>query len=683
MSKLNKIKNGEYIGGDKYIITPESGGKSKVVFTPDSVITEPTPVGAEILNEMQMNGAYTLNTNRIIDGQKEIYVANLEGFTEFSNPDLNLILKINSNNSSNNVYLRLNNIDYQILNCGIGNLISGRFINARKEGNFIRLLLLEKTDLVENDTNKVFTPKGAFDLKSWLVTNYTTLMNNIRDTLTNMINLKLPHGGYSGSGQQLKNEIDTKVSKTGDIMSGTLVAPELVSNRYFKLKDYYTGTLTADMWVNKDQPQFSPNTLYIYNIENLFLGSDLKVYHTGFKPTKADVGLNLVNNWDASSAVNDPSNSKYATIGAVKKAYDKAIEANTNADNKVSKAGDTMTGTLRSIVNNIISYKDTYKGVYASEAAIGFTTASNSWAFFIRDSDNASVSSGEIYANGDQKVYHPSNKPTPADIGALSQKGGTVTGKTRFESNPEVKNSYPGIDFVYTDGTYNSIGMFDGDGLIKVHRGEQKGTVYTTGFKPTPADIGAVKKTGDTMTGDLNVPNITATQYIYLKDYYGTDSKCSIWYNKERASWRPDTVYLGSKDLGFSDGSIALNSRNSGIIKETLFSGTIYKNSPALLTKPITDFDLIYCFSGDNQDMTPSIFLPEDMLRGNGNRGVFQCNYSDTDGCDSNVRIMDLSYFKMESPSSISCAYIYSGDKYIPDAMYADIKVVGIKFGLK
>lgn len=224
MSKLNKIKNGEYIGGDKYIITPESGGKSKVVFTPDSVITEPTPVGAEILNEIQMNGAYTLNTNRIIDGQKEIYVANLEGFTEFSNPDLNLILKINSNNSSNNVYLRLNNIDYQILNCGIGNLISGRFINARKEGNFIKLLLLEKTDLVENDTNKNFSAKGAFDLKSWLVENYTTLMNNIRENLTNMINTKTSHGGYNKSSQDLKNDIDTKVSKSGDTINGTLTS---------------------------------------------------------------------------------------------------------------------------------------------------------------------------------------------------------------------------------------------------------------------------------------------------------------------------------------------------------------------------------------------------------------------------------------------------------------------------
>lgn len=81
----------------------------------------------------------------------------------------------------------------------------------------------EKTDLVENDTNKVFSAKGAFDLKNWLVTNYTTLMNNIRDNLTNSINTKLPHGGYGGSGQQLKNDIDTKVSKSGDTMTGSLI----------------------------------------------------------------------------------------------------------------------------------------------------------------------------------------------------------------------------------------------------------------------------------------------------------------------------------------------------------------------------------------------------------------------------------------------------------------------------
>lgn len=42
----------------------------------------------------------------------------------------------------------------------------------------------------------------------------------------------------------------------------------------------------------------------------------------------------------------------------------------------------------------------------------------------------------EVYAgNGQYKVYHPGNKPTPSDIGALSTKGGTLTGYTKFETD--------------------------------------------------------------------------------------------------------------------------------------------------------------------------------------------------------------------------------------------------------
>ncbi|MGL4797243.1 MAG: tail fiber protein, partial [Paraclostridium sp.] len=80
----------------------------------------------------------------------------------------------------------------------------------------------EKTDLEENDTNKLFTALGALNLKNWIVTNYTTLMNNIKDNLNNSINTKLNHGGYGGTGQQLKNEVDTKVTKSGDTMTGGL-----------------------------------------------------------------------------------------------------------------------------------------------------------------------------------------------------------------------------------------------------------------------------------------------------------------------------------------------------------------------------------------------------------------------------------------------------------------------------
>ncbi|MHA4986974.1 hypothetical protein [Cetobacterium somerae] len=451
MSKLKKIKNGEYIGGDKYTITPEASGKSKVVFNPDSVITEPTPVGAEVLNEMQLNGTYTLNTNRIIDGQKEVYIATLEGFTEFDNPDLNLILKINSNNSSNNVYLRLNNIDYQILNCGIGNLISGRFTNAKKEGNFIKLLSLEKTDLTENDSNKLFSAKGALNLfntlttnftdainvakealrldiskkvsksgdtmtdnlnispdgkgvtfygggkitkkigqglaidmanstfmtidslgemkvkvddtgeiwanggtqivynaknrpivdteennsnkilsakgalnlKNWLVSNYTTLMNNIRDTLTNMINTKTPHGGYSQTTQQLKNEVDTKVGIT-----------TVANHTEQQIKDLPTGIY-----------QCSQCIIGTYNGEDIYPYGTMQVYKQGAQSIQiyttyySQIAKNIYGTFMRRTDDNGAFREFY-------KVYDSAQKPTPSDIGAVSKTGDTMTENL-------------------------------------------------------------------------------------------------------------------------------------------------------------------------------------------------------------------------------------------------------------------------------------------------------------------------------------------------
>ncbi|MGL5100563.1 MAG: phage tail protein, partial [Fusobacteriaceae bacterium] len=65
-----------------------------------------------------------------------------------------------------------------------------------------------------------------------------------------------------------------------------------------------------------------------------------RIYTDKNKPTKADVGLGSVNNWGASTAVNSTSATTYATASAVKTAYD-------NANGRVSKAGDTMTGALK------------------------------------------------------------------------------------------------------------------------------------------------------------------------------------------------------------------------------------------------------------------------------------------------------------------------------------------------
>lgn len=52
--------------------------------------------------------------------------------------------------------------------------------------------------------------------------------------------------------------------------------------------------------------------------------------------TKAQVGLGSVNNWPATPAVNDPSDAKYATAGAVKKTYDLAASKLSSSANAVS-----------------------------------------------------------------------------------------------------------------------------------------------------------------------------------------------------------------------------------------------------------------------------------------------------------------------------------------------------------
>lgn len=139
MAKIKKVANGEYIGANKYTIKDAGGGKSTVDFAPDSVLTPGTEVGAELLNEMQLNALYTLDTNRVVEGQKEVYVANLEGFTDFTKPDLSFYLKINVNNTNAQTYLRLDTTDY-LIKCKINDLTKNSIVACRKVGSEIIVL---------------------------------------------------------------------------------------------------------------------------------------------------------------------------------------------------------------------------------------------------------------------------------------------------------------------------------------------------------------------------------------------------------------------------------------------------------------------------------------------------------------------------------------------------------------
>ncbi|MGE6078332.1 tail fiber domain-containing protein [Aeromonas veronii] len=66
-------------------------------------------------------------------------------------------------------------------------------------------------------------------------------------------------------------------------------------------------------------------------------------YTSANKPTSADVGLGSVNNWGATAAVNDDSDTKYATAGAVKKAYDLAAAALPSNKADVFKSAGALT----------------------------------------------------------------------------------------------------------------------------------------------------------------------------------------------------------------------------------------------------------------------------------------------------------------------------------------------------
>ena len=115
MPKLNQIVNGEYIGANKYIIKEDGNGKSTIDFSPDEVFKPGTPVGAEILNEIQKNGLYQLSGIKNTVAEEDIYDCSLEGIDTFEFEELNILLKPDKNSEKENVFIKLNEIKYKII----------------------------------------------------------------------------------------------------------------------------------------------------------------------------------------------------------------------------------------------------------------------------------------------------------------------------------------------------------------------------------------------------------------------------------------------------------------------------------------------------------------------------------------------------------------------------------------
>jgi hypothetical protein len=239
-------------------------------------------------------------------------------------------------------------------------------------------------------------------------------------------------------------------------------------------------------------------------------------YHAGNKPTATDVGLGSVNNWGATSAVNDASNTKYATAGAVKTAYDLAAAA-------MPKTGGIFSG---GIVANGSIFSDT--GVIRSKVA-GTTSGGihigggDGYAEIapLLNADTIPVWAQALRYYGPDdwrigatsRIFHANYLPTAAQVGALPSNGGILSGALTVAlgasaSGVKVETpSYPGFELRATgnadnvrrtifemnpSGALNIITRSDAgvnNGVVTINPGAS-GTVFHTGNAPTAAQVG-------------------------------------------------------------------------------------------------------------------------------------------------------------------------------------------------
>lgn len=121
------------------------------------------------------------------------------------------------------------------------------------------------------------------------------------------------------------------------------------------------------------------------------------------------------------------------------------------------------------------------------------------------------------------KIYSENSKPTTSELGAVSKSGDTMSGVLSIRrSGPtslildrlNTKDSNNNINFKYTDASYyfgfvrGSLRVGESEDLSSGH------SIYHTGFKPTPSELGAVGKSGDTMTGQLLINSSPDAQLI-------------------------------------------------------------------------------------------------------------------------------------------------------------------------
>ncbi|HHX8324577.1 TPA: hypothetical protein ACVOYR_003301 [Vibrio alginolyticus] len=236
--------------------------------------------------------------------------------------------------------------------------------------------------------------------------------------------------------------------------------------------------------------------------------------------TKAQVGLGNVPNYPATSSVTDASNSKLATAGAVKQAYDKGIEglnrgnaaydraeqaetnANTHTDNRISaliggapaealdtikELGDALMDqedAVAAITTNIAQHKSDNSNPHkVTKAQVGLSNVPN-YAFTAAVNDASDVKFAA--AGAVKKAYDlAASKMTQAQADGryLKLSGGTLTGGLLIDEGSsnvsQLHIGHAGKRFhveTKTDGTFEVVES-DVSSRLKIRKGGES-TLY-------------------------------------------------------------------------------------------------------------------------------------------------------------------------------------------------------------
>ncbi|WP_052250654.1 hypothetical protein [Pantoea sp. MBLJ3] len=255
-------------------------------------------------------------------------------------------------------------------------------------------------------------------------------------------------------------------------------------------------------------PMLRISNRVLQGADNVVRSPWIKVFTESEKPTAAEV--------DAVSATKGGeflAPVKFNLIEVNKKGARTALIDNDG--NSVFASVTTLTGKIDSLTTKTANIGSVTSASIDAQAAKIITISGNTATYIngnidnlvtktIESSENISsakrITGQEVY-DGTVRVYSKNNQPNSDDVGALSLTGGKVSGSVEITGSSKLQ--------AVTATTVTGSGNISGSQIL-----EGSVRVYSPNNKPTPSVLGAVNKAGDTMTGDLTVPNISTSSLV-------------------------------------------------------------------------------------------------------------------------------------------------------------------------